>query len=265
MEIYIAPGGRKEGPYTMYRIREKLDAGDIDRKTLGWARGEDGWKPLEEIPFILAEIEKLEQQELDEKSPPPLKRVDYTQPLAGNRQITSHAFCRFGARMLDLFIFQVIIWAIIGVPEAPEPRGLKEMIMEGPTPEETAFSYRVLILELGTVLGWHLVEAVLLAAIGYTPGKFLFNLRVRDRNGNRLKFGTSLLRAFQVWVLGMGAGFPPLQYVAEFLGFRRLQTRGVTWWDQNQQLKVTQGKLSRERVLCVLLLFGLLVILRSWL
>lgn len=260
-DIYLVVDKQKQGPFTRRQVYEKLEEGKVDRKTLGWMQGEDSWKPLEEIESVLVLIEELEQEQLDEElakdpGPPPAaqSQVPY-------EKLTSHAFARFGARMLDVFLLHTIVLMLVPLPEAPaDDRTFWEGLREGMTEEQQAYTYRILFIQMGSILGWHLLESVFLATIGTTFGKYLFNLRVQTSRGTKLGFPTSLSRGILVWLLGMGGGMAALQWIANFLAFRRLQLNGITTWDRMLKTEVIQGPISQFRMTLIFvssaLIFG---------
>ncbi len=52
MQIHIAENGKPAGPFSVWRIRERLRHGDLDPKTLGWHEGLTSWRPVAELPAI---------------------------------------------------------------------------------------------------------------------------------------------------------------------------------------------------------------------
>ena len=52
------------------------------------------------------------------------------------------------------------------------------------------------------------IEPVLLCTWGYTPGKWIFGLRVRTLRGDKLSFGDAWFRTFGVFTRGFGWGLP---------------------------------------------------------
>lgn len=101
---------------------------------------------------------------------------------------------RYFARSLDL-LFYSIIWyvflaLVMGVNITARSAG--ENILDN-------------IVALLVML---LVEPVLLALFGTTPGKWILGLRVTDNEGERLTFGEALVRTWKVCLHGMGLGIP---------------------------------------------------------
>ncbi len=260
MEIFIVQNGKKKGPFTRYQIREKLANGEFSGETQGWMRGEENWAPLREIPATLALIQEIEREKLDAKlarDPGPTLPPEPTVPPS---KLSSHAIARFGARMFDIILFQTIALYFF----APEPVEVSDWehfrrILSGDQTEQEADYFRALQkIGLASVFAWHLVEWVFVAIFGATLGKFLFNLRVLDAEDRRPKPATCLYRSILVWMLGMAAGLPVFQFLANFLAFLRVQSRGVTNWDALLHTQVTQGRMTFTRLM---LIFGMFVLL----
>ena len=76
-----------------------------------------------------------------------------------------------------------------------------------------------------------LAEAILLSSWGYTPGKALFRITVRKQNGEKMRFTSSLNRAFGVWFVGQGMSLPVLSIILPLMAYHRLKSRGITYWD----------------------------------
>jgi uncharacterized RDD family membrane protein YckC len=85
---------------------------------------------------------------------------------------------------------------------------------------------------------WILPLAILLAATGTTPGKWLFGISVRDAFGRRPSFQRSLNRETRVLVQGLAIGIPFISLITMFLAKNRLEEWGVTAWDERLGLEV---------------------------
>jgi hypothetical protein len=107
---------------------------------------------------------------------------------------------------------------------------------------------------------WIPIEAALLAAFGYTPGKALLRVRVSNKNGSCLSFGQALARSFGVWLMGLGTGLIPLITLVTCLVARnRLSRRGVTNWDRAGRFQVTHRKVGMMRTLIIIGVFAGLI------
>jgi len=157
------------------------------------------------------------------------------------QQTVSHVrpWIRYLARATDVFLFSLIVGFMAGM-FAPS-------ILEVPT----AF------LNLGILFVWIFQEAILLANCGTTPGKWLFKIKVRDREGRKFKFADALNRSFSVWLKGMGAGVPLLSLIALVSSRSKLKRDGITTWDEEGGFVVTHGRIGFLRsAVVVLLLVG---------
>lgn len=256
MEIFIAINGAKAGPLTLFQIRQKLENGEIGPDTLGWMRGESGWKPLKEIPVTMELIQELERAKLDEdlkKDPGPVPEREGS--IA--QRMPSHSFARFAARMFDVMLVQVIVTALVDQPEL----STKGLDWSKPTPEMVSYSLALFMIHAGSVLLWHFLEIFSLSMFGTTPGKALFKLRVQLPNGQNLPIHLAMARSVLVWVFGMGLGIEMIQYFANLVAYFRVQRRGVAVWDGWLGTEVQQSPVTRERMLTVMILFLTLVVL----
>jgi uncharacterized RDD family membrane protein YckC len=91
---------------------------------------------------------------------------------------------------------------------------------------------------------WTFLESHLLNYWGYTPGKKLLGISVRDRNGNRLSYEKALNRSFKVYWRGMGIGFPIISFVTMFISYNKLIDNGITSWDKENDIIVTHQKID---------------------
>ena len=77
---------------------------------------------------------------------------------------------------------------------------------------------------------WFPVEALLLSRWGFTPGKWLLRIAVRDREGRRLAFREAFRRSALVWAYGVGAD-TPFGLATAVLAYDGLKRKGTTYWD----------------------------------
>jgi len=266
MEVFIVRNGEREGPLKLYQLQEMLDEGEVDGSTIGWMRGYSSWVPLRELPPVLGMIQAMERERLDAKlaqqekpAVPPETEVPY-------HRLPSHAVARYGARMIDVLLVQIALALLIALPEAPEgfpdPGNLEQAreyfrrAASGEmTAEEMQYVQFLAALQFGALLGAWVLEGILLARFGATPGKALFRLRVEDHEHAKPGFLRALGRSVLVFWLGMGARIPIVEWIANFLAFLRLQNRGTTLWDQQMKTVVRQEPISRGRILFILILF----------
>jgi hypothetical protein len=77
---------------------------------------------------------------------------------------------------------------------------------------------------------WFPVEALLLSRWGFTPGKWLLRIAVRDRDGQRPTFREAFRRAALVWAYGAGAD-TPFGLATAVLARDGLTRKGTTYWE----------------------------------
>jgi hypothetical protein len=66
---------------------------------------------------------------------------------------------------------------------------------------------------------WVPFEALLLSFIGFTPGKWLLRIYVRDEKHKKLSLRKSLFRSLYVWMQGMGFGVNILYFLTMLTSF----------------------------------------------
>lgn len=54
MEIHVARGGNKYGPYTLEDVNAHLETGSLKADDLGWCEGMEAWSPLHTIKGVTA-------------------------------------------------------------------------------------------------------------------------------------------------------------------------------------------------------------------
>ena len=98
---------------------------------------------------------------------------------------------------------------------------------------------------------WMPLEALLIAALGTTPGKWLFGVYLQFSISDayaprdaRAQVRRGLARAVRVWWKGMGCGVPLLAPVTIALAYERLAHDQETDWDFAEDCLVTHGATS---------------------
>lgn len=93
------------------------------------------------------------------------------------------------------------------------------------------------------------IEALLVASLGTTPGKWLFGVYLQfsisdayARRDTRAQLERGFRRAFRVWWEGVGAGFPLLAPVLIAVAYEKLAQNQETDWDFAQDVLVTHGR-----------------------
>ncbi|WP_052487424.1 RDD family protein [Gordoniibacillus kamchatkensis] len=168
--------------------------------------------------------------------------VDPRVPLREKPRYNVRPWHRYWARMIDVFVFSLIL--------------------------DLALFFAIDLLSLSRaesiglgicfLLVWVPVEAILLSTAGSTLGKWLFNIRVRDLNGDKLSLRAALKRGFKVFLRGMGGGIPLVSFFCMLSAHSRLVDQGATSWDQGD-LKIEHIPLGLfKKLICIAAVIGYL-------
>jgi len=153
-----------------------------------------------------------------------------------------HPWLRFWARNMDLMLFAILLGYLLSFA----PASVLKLIG------------RIQYIMPVSLLLWVLVEAILLSTWGTTPGKIIFGITIRDNNGNKPSFRSSLNRSASVWFWGMGCGINYVEVITEILSYKKLKDKGITRWDQNGKYNITHEGISIINIIiAVVLLIGI--------
>ena len=182
------------------------------------------------------------------------KRLDYIADLereehiadAGHRRALEALLWRRGcARYIDYILFA----ALLSTPF----KSFYPSMFEWPSQAAALTDYLPLLailfgFALLTVLVWVPLEAILLATLGTTPGKWLYRLHVVDSNQIKLPFKTALTRALKVWSVGMGWGALIIAPVLNVMWHGRVKQGKLTAWDAQCKSTIIEQPVSAFRL-----------------
>lgn len=281
MEFYLSIDGQKDGPVSLFKVREWVESGRVDQNTLGWHKDMKAWQPIGEIsaleglfddPGVSDEVvepppvpatshRETPAVEATPAGPAPTVVVEATEFNAGGRR----PFLRFAARMFDYTFVAVLVFLFSDV-EFPQPGPgesfadlLARYIEQMQEPEAVTLARTQLI----ALIVWQLLEGVLIHMFGTTPGKALLGIRVVQDNGANLPIGRSIGRSFYAYVLGAGFYQFPFILIGGIFSFFRLSGTGKCLWDQHLQTKVLTKPLSGGRIILAIAAFFVLLLLQS--
>ena len=288
MDFYLSIDGSKQGPYSIFKVGDLLDSGEVTADTLAWHRDLDEWKPLREIAALEAVRERNQARKpasLPVSVPPllpvpasesliphareigssPLPQVEPAQVFSSVPRAQARPFIRFWARMFDYTAVSVLIFQLsdMVIPHQGPNEGFSDLFArymeEMQKPEALNFA-RTLFLSL---IGWHLIEAVLVHLFGTTPGKALFGLNVKTEAGGAIPMLASLGRSFYVYVMGVGFYQFPFIFIGMIFSFFRIQSTGKCLWDQHLKTRVEARPLGGARIVLAICVFFALLLLQS--
>lgn len=108
---------------------------------------------------------------------------------------------------------------------------------------------------------WAPVEAFLIASMATTPGKKLFNIYVKNSNGEKLTLKESFTRSFYIVIFAQGFGIPLFSMIQQILTFFKLKRGGNTTWDKEMGTQVVCKKNSPFKIAAVVAGVGVFVFL----
>lgn len=154
-------------------------------------------------------------------------------PIEAAEAPSVHPWQRYCARMIDIQLFAfitIIVIGAIGGLVAPEPAlRFFEFMQQG---------------FLGTVLANVFTIGIAVPVIACfgswtgTPGKWIFGIRVREADGQRLSLSRSFRREATIWFKGFGFGVPLVSLITLIMSHVRLTEDGKTAWDEAMDCRV---------------------------
>ena len=133
-------------------------------------------------------------------------------------------FMRFLARGVDVLLHLLLIVIFIGPILAPKMGGI------------TALQILIPL----SILLTHLTEPVLMTLFGYTLGKRLLNIAVRNEAGERMGLAENIKRSFGVLFWGLGLTAPLVSIFTLYFSYVRVAHNEPTRWDEDKNTLVLQ-------------------------
>ncbi len=243
MEIWIISDGEKAGPIHDYDIRRKIETGELTRDIMAWHEGLPAWRPLVEIPLFKDEFDWAHP---GDAATPPLPGGMGKSPRASQPDgppplpVAQVLGRRFWARWMDLHCYLAIWWLT--------------MWASGSNIEDALGN---IVLLVGQLVPWFIVESILLHRFGTTPGKWLLGLRVTNVDGTPLSLAAATLRYFLVMVFGFGFGWGLLALFFQAFSYFTIRALGNPLWDHAGGHRVQATPLVGWRIVTVILLLFL--------
>lgn len=261
---YYAEGDKSVGPISLADLRSVLSLISDASRVLVWRNGFTGWMTAGEVPELAPYVIK----------PPPLPvasrgtfRVTPVAPTLArppdgaelavrNKPAGLHPWRRFFARMIDLYIFVLLFFFVLGIlfPELFEPSKSQA------TSRGNDYLYT-----LPAVAAYTIFETICLNLFGSTFGKFLYGIRLTTKEGDQLTFTLALKRSLAVWVRGLGFSIPIVTLITLIVAYRTLSKDKETSWDRDFNCVIVHREWSILRWLAIavawLLFFSVYAIL----
>jgi len=247
---YYRHGETAVGPVSRQRLAELEAEGTIQESTPVRRDDDDNWTALSEAFGVVAD---------DEPPPLPNGRPDAA---LDSGEAAGHAtearsdlpagsegpiavddwspepvgpWRRFGARYIDTSVNIYLVSGLVGyVGFTLAPRST-ERALAWLSAHETlsTFGTRVLAPVCVTMLAG-VLNGLLMGTAGTTLGKWLFGVRVLDRDLRPLGALVAWRRELDVWVRGLGFGIPLVTIIVNLIAWRRLVKARTTVWDEGR-------------------------------
>ncbi len=150
----------------------------------------------------------LQPEKYKAQLPPPIPEYRLPRPeIPAAESAAGHPWLRYFARGLDMSVYGTISAAVI--------------MLLGISPVSGVFSLLNTILTMGVLIG---LEPLLLSTWGYTPGKWILGLRLRDSKGGKLDYTDGICRTALLLCHGMGLSIPLVNLWCYWKSYRRTQT-----------------------------------------
>jgi uncharacterized RDD family membrane protein YckC len=126
------------------------------------------------------------------------------------------------------------------------------------------YTVTLLTIVLYIALWCLIIEPYCLSRWGCTPGKFLFNLKVTQADGQRLSRKEAFSRSWRMWFYGCAIGLPLINIFTNLKAYFRLKHKGATSWDENHFI-VAHGKCGwiRKTIISLIFILPLLFVMIS--
>lgn len=239
-------GQDRFGPVSDDEIRELIRSGRINRETLVWQPGFDGWRTasevlssiLDEVPPPLPSPPPVPSsvrlgKDSASSSPPMPSRTEDICPSPTYH--LARPWPRFWARLIDVWFFTPVLGFAIAFAAAFYAPGFYVKLVT-----TNAFVLGLILLPLVCV-----VLAVLMALMGTTPGKAILGISVRPTSG-RTSLGSFLNREMNVWIYGLACGIPIITLFTYIHQYRRVTDGKPAGYDEG--LFTVESASSRFRV-----------------
>lgn len=214
---FYRDGESRRGPFFFEEIRQAFQAGELTLDTKIWREGMDEPLPIGQVP-------EMSQ----------ILRPDPVPPEDPNRVIKPGPWSRFVARFIDLSLWYIPIFYL--------PFSLISSDAEMRLFTRTFWlwlGFAVVKMMLST-LACLIVDALVMAAVGTTPGKWLLRLTVRQEEGGKVPLSWLVARNLRLWLYGLGLGIPIVNFWCFWRSYQQAAKGVRNPWDSPRQLVVEQ-------------------------
>jgi len=103
----------------------------------------------------------------------------------------------------------------------------------------------------------------LLSKFGYSLGKWILEVKVRNKKGDKLSYIDALRRTMKVWFFGDGLSIPFVCFITNIISYSGLTNRGKTRWDDELEVIVSHEKISELKMIVAVFILIIIPVLIS--
>ncbi|MEW6642503.1 MAG: RDD family protein [Pseudomonadota bacterium] len=255
---YVDHKGETAGPVDFGGLADALRTNGTGLNTLVWIDGMAGWAKAAETPTIVERL-RLRRSAVPPPSPrgpgaAPAARIDPSRSgTLSDLTTNTHPWRRFFARGLDAS-FATLPFAIVAIVVLV----LGVAIFSALSPLLLALLPFPLLLLVAVF--FLLIEAFCLSRFGTTPGKALYGISVRTKEGKRLSFKLAFWRAFAVFVRGQALWLPFVSLITGIVAYITLKRDGQTTWDRDGEIVVRHRPFTVLRIVLLVVIWSAIVV-----
>jgi len=211
------------------KATNELDSGDRDKAV--WAKAMtlcEGDEDQARYTYISIRVEQYQLEGLDgvtkdtNSTAPSHKANDWlTYPVAPWR--------RYGARLLDIIINGSVAAGLISIAFYALAPYTAVQVFENNDP-----IMEILVWTMVTVVASSILSGVIIGFTGSSIGKWIFGIRVTDKNLRPIGVVRGITRDFSVISRGMAFGMPLISLFFIYGSYKDLKAQGNTFWDRDQ-------------------------------
>ena len=147
----------------------------------------------------------------------------------------SRSWVRFWARMLDLYMFCIVVGCVLWI-----------------SARHALGTWNEYALTMLLLFAWIIVEALLLSSLQTTPGKWLLKTQLASTSGEAIHFKQALSRSAKVWWRGLAAGVPIASLLTLLIAYGKLTRSGIASWDNEEGFTITHNTIGGIRVIALI-------------
>ncbi len=269
MQVWYYWSNNKEfGPVSKIQLFTLFKDRQIASYNFVRLEGSENWTSYKELgirqdDFSQEELDNINATALEgiiiQPKPSPSKSIyddSNTDDLMANqssnwKDTSPHPWRRYLARWVDIFIYiNLIIY--------PAAKLLGPDLINFYIDQISSLQFFIILL-LGHIAFFGLVlilNTVLITVAGNTLGKFLFGVRVLDKDQQPLNLSKILKREFYVLMKGLAFGTPVIALITQIYGYLDLTMEQTTNWDKRLNTIVIHRKGNTKQLILCLFGFG---------